>query len=473
MFISTESLQYYLEQDTLIIKVDIHSIEPLFSATTSGGDLINSSDSFGIAADNNHNTRGGPPLKMKVCFDYRLMEDMKRLWKEKYCHDVVFNVLDGQKQQQQQILAHSYIISQNEVLANVLEEKVDEGRYVLKKKKKDEDKGKDKDEGDVDDDDEALFQIDVPDVPARAFSLLIEYLYCWDIRLIKDETPQVLVDWVCLAYEHGVQFSVKSILSAENVLPLFVKAKEQNIAPLLEECHTYFEENPEIIESKRMESFALAHPQLTLELTRIIVRHAGDKAEPQNSKKRLKTVEPPEMILKSHLKKINDQSKFADLVLVCDDGSQIKAHRGLLCARNDYFAMMFSGHFAERHTKEIKFHEFGGPLLKYLFDLIYGKRQDITTSNALELIPLFDFFQMEREKLACAAAAKEMLCPENVWDVFDACYKYNLQSNTLKQFCLQMIADDAALIARAKEDLSSKNNEMLADIIAHLHSKFM
>ncbi|XP_073814373.1 speckle-type POZ protein-like A [Musca autumnalis] len=75
--------------------------------------------------------------------------------------------------------------------------------------------------------------------------------------------------------------------------------------------------------------------------------------------------------LKKDFANIFASKEFCDVTLVAQDGSELKAHKAILCARSQVFAAMFRNDLEENKTNRIRIDDMGaeviGEMLKFMY----------------------------------------------------------------------------------------------------------
>ncbi|XP_073841539.1 speckle-type POZ protein-like [Musca autumnalis] len=88
--------------------------------------------------------------------------------------------------------------------------------------------------------------------------------------------------------------------------------------------------------------------------------------------------------LKNDFANIFASKEFSDVILVAQDGIELKAHKLVLCARSPVFAAMFRNNFEESKTNRIKIDDMDAEVIEEMLKFLYTGG-DISEKFAEEL----------------------------------------------------------------------------------------
>ncbi|CAB3407173.1 unnamed protein product [Caenorhabditis bovis] len=104
--------------------------------------------------------------------------------------------------------------------------------------------------------------------------------------------------------------------------------------------------------------------------------------------------------LVSHLKNMRALKELCDVILICNNGKRIPAHRVVISSMSGYFLAMFTIHMSECHKS-------------MLINFCYTGQIEINDDNVQDLLPSACLLQMLEVQTACCDYLKKQLEPSN------------------------------------------------------------
>ncbi|XP_050426585.1 kelch-like protein 2 [Adelges cooleyi] len=134
------------------------------------------------------------------------------------------------------------------------------------------------------------------------------------------------------------------------------------------------------------------------------------------------------------------EQTLCDVLLLCDDGVQITAHKAILASASPMLLKMFDGGFKE--TKEISMHikDIESDILKSIVTCAYTFQMDIRENNIEKLLRASDYFQFNYAKDLCYDYVKKNInvtnClnfmrfaePTSLKGLYNYCFLYCLEN---------------------------------------------
>lgn len=134
-------------------------------------------------------------------------------------------------------------------------------------------------------------------------------------------------------------------------------------------------------------------------------------------------------------------SSFADVVLKCESFT-IPAHKNILSARSPVFATMFKNDMRESQEKAVDISDIGISVLRTVLVYIYtGNADDLTISNAPDLLFAADKYQLMILKKVCSEYLKDNANDKNVLNLLVLEHLYD---QDLKDFAINFICNKVA-----------------------------
>ena len=158
-----------------------------------------------------------------------------------------------------------------------------------------------------------------------------------------------------------------------------------------------------------------------------------------------------------------DSEQFSDVIIVCQDGEEIFAHKIVLCSRCEPFRAMFSHSFREAGEAKVKLH-YPYAVIRVLFEYLYSGSVDhesVSPEVAMQCVQLADQYTLERLKTICGCILEDSLDHVNVIEIFTFA-KYHGARN------LQLACMDFFLRPKTQRALPSSAKsykEMIDDIL--------
>ncbi|XP_068698933.1 inhibitor of Bruton tyrosine kinase-like isoform X2 [Montipora foliosa] len=155
-----------------------------------------------------------------------------------------------------------------------------------------------------------------------------------------------------------------------------------------------------------------------------------------------------------------------DVVIVCEDGTELQCHKCILVAGLDYFRSMWASDWLEAsgHCKTIKL-PFSADTLEVMLDFLYtGQAGRIRNRADLELLGqvliVADQLLIYRLKEICEAAISNLITLKNVTQILEFSLLYN--ANQLRDVCTEFITNNLGYFLEART-LNSLGHEALVE----------
>jgi len=176
------------------------------------------------------------------------------------------------------------------------------------------------------------------------------------------------------------------------------------------------------------------------------------------------------------MEEVNQNSlnyNYSDVVFQLDDGSVVRTHKAILCARSPYFRAMFSaGSFIESFQKEITIDNIQldvfNIMLKYIYTGEDLEESDLTAEQSVPLLELTTRFDLQSLKVISERKIIKYLDPTNVvamLAVSDLC-----QAENVKKCCVSLIARYFSVFK--KEELEQELDASLLEEIETLRDRY-
>ncbi|XP_074626926.1 inhibitor of Bruton tyrosine kinase-like [Acropora palmata] len=155
-----------------------------------------------------------------------------------------------------------------------------------------------------------------------------------------------------------------------------------------------------------------------------------------------------------------------DVVIVCEDGSELQCHKCILVARLDYFRSMFAGDWLEAvgGSKTVTL-SVPAITLQIVLDFIYtgqaGRIQETGNLEVLEkVLVVADQMLIYRLKEICEAAIANRITLTNATKILEFSLLYN--ANQLRDVCTEFITNNLVHLIETRT-LNSLSDEALAE----------
>ncbi|GFY45130.1 speckle-type POZ protein-like [Trichonephila inaurata madagascariensis] len=134
-------------------------------------------------------------------------------------------------------------------------------------------------------------------------------------------------------------------------------------------------------------------------------------------------------------------SSFADVELKCESFT-IPAHKGILASRSPVFSAMFKNEMRESRETTVYITDISISTLRTMLAYIYTSRiNDITMSNAQDLLYAADKYQLTRLKNICSEYLKNNVSDQNVLNLLEFGDFFDRES---KEFAMNFICNKVA-----------------------------
>lgn len=128
---------------------------------------------------------------------------------------------------------------------------------------------------------------------------------------------------------------------------------------------------------------------------------------------------------------------FADVVLVCDDGEKIPAHRVILAARSPHFNAMFTSTMLESCSNEIHLTEVTGPVLRVFLKYLYTSMLNVDLSLAFDLYKLADYHGIDTLSTQISTFVCGQVTEDNVLSVLLDAYRHRVKA--VQHHCIHVL----------------------------------
>ncbi|XP_050427746.1 kelch-like protein 28 [Adelges cooleyi] len=138
------------------------------------------------------------------------------------------------------------------------------------------------------------------------------------------------------------------------------------------------------------------------------------------------------------------EQTLCDVLLICDDGVQISAHKVILASASPMLLKMFDGGFKETKEISMPIKDIESGILKSIVTCAYTFQMDINNNNIEKLVRASDYFQFNYAKDLCYDYVKNNInvsnClnimrfaePTSLKGLYNYCFLYCLENfNTM------------------------------------------
>lgn len=329
-----------------------------------------------------------------------------------------------------------------------------------------------------DDGDETRLEITLPDAEARAFKMVLSYIYTDRIHPTQrgqdansNEVFLVMLD----VYRQALLFQMKRLehlcveyfkacISHRNVLVVLQSAARLKLEFIKEYCLKF------IVRESNYNQIVMSREFETIEqplMVEIIRRHQLPPVKcPSEPHIQNFMINSLEYDMDIYLK--GQGSEFCDLTLLLD-GAIIPVHKAVLAARCSYFEAMFRSFMPEDHTVNIAIGEMipsrqaFDSLLRYIY---YGD-VSMPPEDSLYLFsaPYFYGFTNNRLQAYCKHNLEMNVSVENVVQILEAAD--SIQAQEMKKHALGIIVQNFAKVATLPQ-IRRLSRDLLLDIIDSL-----
>ncbi|PRD23625.1 UNVERIFIED_CONTAM: spopl [Trichonephila clavipes] len=163
-------------------------------------------------------------------------------------------------------------------------------------------------------------------------------------------------------------------------------------------------------------------------------------------------------------------SSFADVELKCESFT-IPVHKGILAARSPVFSAMFKNEMRESREKTVDITDIDFSVLRTMLVFIYtGSTDDITMSNAQDLLYAADKYQLTRLKNICSEYLKNNVSEQNVLNLLEF---GDFFDQDLKDFAMNFICNkvtEFSILESTQEwkRLRKEQTELAMDVLVSL-----
>ncbi|MES1910331.1 MAG: hypothetical protein MHM6MM_009697 [Cercozoa sp. M6MM] len=130
---------------------------------------------------------------------------------------------------------------------------------------------------------------------------------------------------------------------------------------------------------------------------------------------------------------------LSDVVFVCQDDVELRAHRCILAAWSDVFRRMFCSQFKEGHQNvvTVKLPNVEASAVQLLLKYLYSGEAHLTAESSLSVLSLANMYQIESLKVLCKSFFSSHLNVMNACVFFGAADHFDVPD--LRQQCLTFI----------------------------------
>lgn len=168
---------------------------------------------------------------------------------------------------------------------------------------------------------------------------------------------------------------------------------------------------------------------------------------------------------------LNDPQS-SDVVFTVD-GNKILAHRDLLSAMNSFFALKFSGNWADSYKSDVQLDDHRYEDFYSFLNFLYTGKIAISNYNAIDLLKIADFYMDTLLQYKCSRVLCGCLVVGNFSEIFTASVKYC--QNDLELLCLKFAQEHAEELNKGQifsclsEDLKERIRDHSADLRVERH----
>jgi hypothetical protein len=178
-------------------------------------------------------------------------------------------------------------------------------------------------------------------------------------------------------------------------------------------------------------------------------------------------IQVPEPTIIQDLRGFVNNSAFADVAFVLDDGSEVKAHK-ILLHRCPYFACMFAAQMQEANEGRIRLKDVSQRALMKLLEIIYTDEaliEEEDMSFVLELLVIADRHGVERLKALCEIHIVKNINFENAAGIVEIADQHSALILRAKAMDFILKHFDSVSKSKAFEDMAKHNVDLLLEII--------
>ncbi|XP_045467646.1 kelch-like protein 5 [Harmonia axyridis] len=152
--------------------------------------------------------------------------------------------------------------------------------------------------------------------------------------------------------------------------------------------------------------------------------------------------------------------KLCDVTLIAgNNGKRVQAHRLVLSAASEYFAVMFTGNLREAGESEITLGEVNGDILQSVVNYCYTGTIEIREDNVESLLSTACLMQLNKVVEACSSFLANQLHPSNCFGI--ALFAEHLHCPTLLQTARAYISEYFMQVVQNQEFLQLSLDQML------------
>src|SRR5690606_37232239 len=144
---------------------------------------------------------------------------------------------------------------------------------------------------------------------------------------------------------------------------------------------------------------------------------------------------------RDHIAKLYETKEFSDIIFLTKDGKRVKAHRAILVAFSEYFALMFKSAFKESTEREIPMNKLDAKTLDFILQYIYKGNVTLPTNlpTLLTIVAVADMMMMKPLYMKATLRVFDLLTAENALEVLQLCAEHKLDGK-IKEKCWKIIS---------------------------------